>query len=152
MSHHSPRPNGCVEDHPALLLQLPVRLHSAHLLPPSAHVLHLPSNHFHHCELDHHILLVDLDTAAPSVVVVFVSRSVLAFSLATCWKLCCLAKAASHDQAPSNHLEDDEQRHLALLVWSVQSSAECLHRSEHLCISVQLVHVDWSICVSLPRS
>jgi hypothetical protein len=74
-------PHGCVEDHPALLLQLPVRIDYSHLIPPSAHVLHRPSSRVHHRHFDHHLHFKP-DTTAPSMVVVVVSRSVLAFSLA----------------------------------------------------------------------
>jgi hypothetical protein len=83
MCHSRPRLHGCVEDHPALLLQLPVRVHSSHLIPPSAHVLHLPSSSLHHRDLGHHLLVIGQGTA-PSLVAVFVSRRVLAFSLAEC--------------------------------------------------------------------
>jgi hypothetical protein len=148
MSSICPHHHGCVKDHPALLLQLPVRVHSSHLIPPSAHVLHLPSSHGHHWELDHHLLVIE--RTAPSLVVLFFPRRVLASSLADCWEgLFCYRpqRTASHDQTPSNHLQDDGQHHLAALVRSVQSCPVCLHRCEHLFASMQLVAVDWSICV-----
>jgi hypothetical protein len=149
MCHSRPRLHGCVEDHPALLLQLPVRVHSSHLIPPSAHALHLSSSPLHHRHLGHHLLVIGQGTA-PSLVAVFVSRRVLAFSLAECWEgLFCdrPQRTACHDQTASDHLQDDGQYHLAPLVWSVQSCTVCLRRCEHLFASLQLVAVDWSICV-----
>jgi hypothetical protein len=74
--------HGCVEDHPALLLQLPMRIYYSYVIPPSAHVLCLPSNHLYCCELDHHPFLILLDNAP--VVFDLVPGSVLAFSLAEC--------------------------------------------------------------------
>jgi hypothetical protein len=140
--------HGGVEDHPTLLLQLPMRVHPPHIIPPSAYVLHLISSHLHHCDLDHHLLLVNSGTS-PSLVVVFVSRSVLAFSLAECWEALYRRpqQTTSHDQAPSDRLENDEQHNLAPFVRSLQSCAVCLHRCEHLCAYLQLVDVDWSICI-----
>jgi hypothetical protein len=78
MSRHCFSLHGCVEDHPALLLQLPVWVHSSHLIHPSTHVLHLPSGHSVHCDLDYRLLVIE-QSREPAVVAVFVSWSVLAF-------------------------------------------------------------------------
>ena len=128
-----------------------MRVHSSRFLHPGAPVLRLPSSPVHHRDLDRHLLLIE-QGISPSVAVVYVPRSVLARSLAECWRIRHRPQSPpGHDQVPPDHLQDDEQRHLAPLVRSVQSCAVQLHRCEHLCASVQLVDADRSICVSPHR-
>jgi hypothetical protein len=74
--------HGCAEDHPTLLLQLPMWVDSSHFVSSCLHVLHLSANPLHRCDFHHHHITNNHYHGAVSAVAPeIVSRSLLAFSV-----------------------------------------------------------------------